>query len=224
MRRLLVAMLSSTVFLWPSTLPQQAYNHPEVTSAGDAYTLYNIVSDGLFVIDIEISDDGSIRRIESLRNPGSMLGVVKTSVHNWKFQPASEHNKPRASRLTVAFVYRPANCPTFGAVPPKDFTPVIPLAQSEDAGEGYVPVGILSFAYPDYPVNSVVWGSVLLQATVDSAGDVKEVNLLHGMANFDSFAQGALKHWRFRAATLHGRPVTSKIVVAFIFQPPPSSN
>ena len=102
--------------------------------------------------------------------------------------------------------------------------PVIPPTQSDDGGEDYIPVGILSFAYPDYPVNSVVWGSVLLQATVDSSGDVKNVNVLHGMANFNSFAQGALKIWRFRAATLRGRPVTSKIVVAFIFQPPASSN
>jgi len=224
MGRLLLATLSFTVFFWPYALAQQTYSPPEVTSAGDAYTSYNIVFDGLFVLDIGIGDDGGIRRIESLRNPGSMFGAAKISVRNWKFQPAFEDRKPRASRLTVAFVYRPANYSTFGAVPPKDFTPVIPSARSDDGSEDYAPVGILSFAYPDYPINSVVWGSVLLQATVDSSGDVKSVNVLHGMPNFNRFAQGALKNWRFRAATLHRKPVTSKIVVAFIFQPPPSSN
>jgi TonB family protein len=190
-----------------------------VVSAGDAYTSYNIVFDGLFVLDIGISDDGTIQRIESLRDPGSMIGTAKTCVRSWKFRPAFEGSKSRASRLTVAFVYRPANYPTFGAVPPKDFTPVIPSAQSDDGSENNAPVGILSFAYPDYPVNSVAWGSVLLQATVDSAGGLKNVNVLHGMANFNRLAEGALKNWRFRAATLHGKPVTSKIVVAFIFQP-----
>ena len=224
MGRLLLATLASTVFFWPYALAQQTYSPPEVTSAGDAYTSYNIVFDGLFVLDIGIGDDGGIQRIESLRNPGSMFGAAKTSVRNWKFQPAFEDRKPTASRLTVAFVYRPANYPTFGAVPPKDFTPVIPSARSDDASEDYAPVGILSFAYPDYPINSVVWGSVLLQATVDGSGDVNSVNVLHGMPNFNRFAQGALKNWRFRAATLDGKPVTSKIVVAFIFQAPPSSN
>jgi len=222
MRRLLLLTLFFTVFCWPHALAEQTFSPPEVTSAGDAYTSYNIVFDGLFVLDIRIADDGGIRRIETLRNPGSMLNAAKSSVRNWKFQPAYESTKPRASRLTVAFVYRPANYPTFGAVPPKDFTPVIPSAQSDDGSEDYAPVGILSFAYPDYPINSVIWGSVLLQATVDSAGDVKSVNVLHGMANFNRFAKGALKNWRFRAATLHGRPVTSKVVIAFIFQPPPS--
>jgi len=216
MRRLLLV----TLFFWPCAFAQQAYSPPEVTSAGDAYTSYNIVFDGLFVLDIGIGDDGSIQRIESLRNPGSMLGAAKTSVQSWKFQPASNGGKPRASRLTVAFVYRPANYATFGAVPPKDFTPVIPSAPSDNGSEGYAPVGILSFAYPDYPINSVVWGSVVLQVTVDSAGGVKDVGVLHGMVTFNRFAQEALKNWRFRAATLHGRPVTSKIVVAFIFQPP----
>jgi TonB family protein len=224
MRKLPVAMLSSIISFWPSTLAQETYTPPEVTSAGDAYTSYNVVFDGLFVLDIGLSDEGDIRRIEALRNPGSMLGAAKTSVQTWKFQPASQGTKPRASRLTVAFVYRPANYSTFGAVPPKDFIPVIPSAQGNDGGDEYIPVGILSFAYPDYPINSVVWGSVLVQATVDSAGEVKDVKLLHGMAPFNSFAQEALKKWRFRAGTLRGKPVTSKIVIAYIFQPPHSSN
>jgi TonB family protein len=224
MRKFALVMLSFSICLWPTTFAQQTYTAPEVTSAGDAYTSYNVVFDGLFVLDVGLSDDGNIRRIEALRDPGSMLGAAKTSVHTWKFQPASEGSKPRASRLSVAFVYRPANYPTFGAVPPKDFTPVIPSAQADDGSDAYVPVGILSFAYPDYPVNSVVWGSVLVQATVDSAGEVKDVKLLHGMANFNSFAQEAVKKWRFRAGTLRGKPVTSKIVIAFIFQPPHSSN
>jgi TonB family protein len=224
MRKVPLVMLPCIIWFWPFTFAQQTYTPPEVTSAGDAYTSYNIVFDGLFVLDIGLNDDGDIRQIGALRDPGSMLDAAKTTVHSWKFQPASEGSNPRASRLTVAFVYRPANYGAAGAVPPKDFAPVIPPAHSDDGSDNYVPVGILSFAYPDYPINSVVWGSVLVQATVDSAGDVKDVKLLHGMVNFNSFAQEALKRWRFRAGTLRGKPVTSKIVVAFIFQPPHSSN
>ena len=225
MRKLPLVMLSSTICFWPSAFAQQIYTPPEATSAGDAYTPYNVVFDGLFVLDIGLSNEGDIRRIDALRDPGSMLGAAKTSVRTWKFQPASEGGgKPRASRLTVAFLYRPANYGDAGPVPPKDFAPVIPPAQSDDGSDDYVPVGILAFTYPDYPVNSVGWGSVLVQVTVDSAGDIKDVNLLHGVATFNSFAREALKKWRFRAATLRGKPVTSKIVVAFIFQSPYTGN
>lgn len=213
-------MLSCTICFWPSAFAQQTYTPPEVTSAGDAYTSYNVVFDGLFVLDIGLSNEGDIRRVEALRDPGSMLGAAKTSVRTWGFRPASEGGKQIPSRLTVAFLYRPANHANAEPVPPKDFAPVIPPVQSDDGSDDYVPVGILAFTYPDYPVNSVGWGSVLVQVTVDSAGDVKDVNLLHGVAIFNSFAREALKKWRFRAATLRGKPVTSKIVVAFIFQSP----
>jgi TonB family protein len=220
----MIGRLLLMLFFWPGVLAQQTYRPPEVLSAGDAYAPYNIVFDGLFVLDISIGDDGSIGRIEPLRNPGAMLDATKSAIRNWKFQPAFEDRKPRPSRMTVAFVYRPGNYPTFGAVPVEDFKPVIPAAQLDDGGAEDVPVGILSFAYPEYPINSVASGSVLLQATVDSAGDAKSVKILHGMAGFDSFAQSALKSWRFAAASVHGKTVTSKIVVAFIFQSPPSSN
>jgi len=193
MGRLLLATLSFTVFFWPYALTQQTYSPPEVTSAGDAYTSYNIVFDGLFVLDIGVGDDGGIRRIESLRNPGSMFGAAKTSVRNWKFQPAFEDRKPTASRLTVAFVYRPANYPTFGAVPPKDFTPVIPSGRSDDGSEDYAPVGILSFAYPDYPINSVVLGIRLAPSNRGQLGGRQECQCVTRNAQLQSLCPGSSK-------------------------------
>jgi hypothetical protein len=71
----------------------------------------------------------------------------------------------------------------------------------------YVPVGVLSFAYPAYPVNSVAWGSVVVQLTVDHAGEVKGVDFLYGMEVFKSFVSDALKQWRFQPATLNGKPI-----------------
>jgi TonB family protein len=143
-------------------------------------------------------------------------------VRAWKFQPASQDGKPRASRLTVVFLYRPSSHSGIRALPPKDFVPIIPLDQPDDGSE-FTPVGILSFDYPDYPIKSAAWSSVVLQVTVDSLGDVKDVNLLHGMTVFDDFALEALKKWRFRPANFRGKPVASKTVVAFIFQTPHSA-
>ena len=210
------------IFFLPCALGQEAYKAPVVTSAGDVYTPYNVVLDGLFVLNVGIGDDGSISKIESLRNPGAMMGAVEAAVRTWKFQAALTRGKARASRMTVAFVYRPGTLPTFGAAPTEGFTPVIPAAHADDAGKDYVPVGILAFAYPEYPVNSVASGSVVLQASVDGEGNVTNIDVLHGMANFNRFAQGALKNWRFQAASVSGKPAPSNIVVAFIFQAPPS--
>jgi TonB family protein len=86
-----------------------------------------------------------------------------------------------------------------------------------------VPVGVLSFAYPEYPVNSVASGSVVVQFTVNSSGHLEGVEFLHGMKTFNKFISGALEKWSFQPATFNGKPITSKTVVAFAFQPPPSS-
>jgi TonB family protein len=218
MRTFLCLILFPAIVI-SSGMADQTYVPPAVTSAGDAYIPYEnqIVTDGLFVLDVGISEAGEIQQIEALRNPGSMVEAAKKSLRSWKFHPAYENGKPTPSRLTVAFLQPPTIYIGVRPVPPKDFRPVIPPDQS---GSELVPVGILAFDYSDYPVNSVAWGSVVLQVTVSSAGDVKDVTLLHGMAGFNDFALQALKRWRFRAATFQGNPVTSATVVAFIFQTP----
>jgi TonB family protein len=203
---------------------QQTYKPPEVASAGDVYVPYQVVLDGLFVLDVSLDDDGKIQEIDGLRDPGSMLGAAKRSVRQWKFQPASKESKSAPSRMTVSFVYCPSNYGIGGPVPPKHFSPVLPPNQSEPSDHGnYVPVGVLSFAYPQYPVNSVTWGSVVVQLTVDSSGEVKGVDFLHGIEIFNNFVSDALKKWRFQAATFNGKPIKSKTVIGFAFQPPPAS-
>src|SRR6266481_7838799 len=110
---------------------QQTYKPPEVASAGDVYVPYQVVLDGLFVLDVSLDDDGKIKEVDALRAPGAMLGATKTSVRSWTFQAASKEGKSAPSRMTVSFVYRPANNDRVGAVPPKDFSPVLPADQSE---------------------------------------------------------------------------------------------
>ena len=203
---------------------RQTYKPPEVASAGDVYVPYQVVLDGLFVLDVSLDDDGKIQEIDGLRDPGSMLDAAKRSVRKWKFQPASVESKSAPSRMTVSFVYRPANNDRVGAVPPKDFSPVLPADQSESTAHGnYVPVGVLSFTYPAYPANSVAWGSVVVQFTVDGSGAIKDVDFLHPMEGFNSLVSDALKKWRFQAATFNGKPITSKTTIAFVFQTPSSN-
>src|SRR5882757_2162224 len=209
---LILCVLSSVFRL---NAQDEAYAPPEVISAGDAYASYQFLTDGLFVLDVGLGDKGEITRIRALRDPGSMLGPAKTAVRTWTFRPASEDGKSKASRLTVALVYRPSNSPGIRPQPAKDFVPVISADHAEN-GSGFLPVGILSFNYPDYPVKSVAWGSVVIQATIDGSGQIKDVKVLHGMAGFNDFALDALKGWRFYAATLRGKPVASKVVIAFI--------
>ena len=219
MKRALV-ILVLIGFSWPVSA-QPNYKPARVTSSGDAYVPFQVMIDGFFVFDVHVNDDGTVGRIDALRNPGAMPGAAKTSISSWKFQSASKNQQPVPSRMTVSFVYRPPNYGNAAAVAPTAFAPVLPADQSESSGHvNYVPVGIVSFAYPAYPVNSVAWGSVVVQLTVDDSGNVKAVEFLHGMVGFNNLVSDALKKWRFQAATFNGKPIKSKTVIAFIFQTP----
>ena len=203
---------------------QQTYKPPKVASAGDAYIPFQVMIDGFFVFDVSLNDEGAVDSVDALRNPGAMPGAAKASISGWKFRPASKNEEPAPSRMTVSFVYRPPNYGNAAAVAPKDFAPVLPPDQPESSAHGnYVPVGILAFAYPAYPVNSVAWGAVVVQLTVDASGDVKAVEFLHGLSGFNNLVSDALKKWRFQAATVNGMLVPSKTVIAFVFQPPAGS-
>jgi TonB family protein len=206
------------------TVAQQTYKAAELTSAGDAYAPYQVVIDGLYVLDVSLDEEGRVQGIKALRDPGAMPGAAETSVRSWKFQPASKEGKPVASRMTVSFVYCPPNCGGAGAIPPQSFSPALAPDGSDSSGRGdFVSAGVLSCAYPEYRVNSVAQGSVVVQITVDRAGSVKGIEFLHEMEGFNKLAMDALKKWRFQAATLHGKPITSKTVIAFIFQTPASN-
>src|SRR5258706_8296665 len=54
MKKGLILALSPLIGLLPPTFAQQNHKSAEVTSAGDAYVPYQIVVDGLFVLDVSL--------------------------------------------------------------------------------------------------------------------------------------------------------------------------
>lgn len=225
MKRAFVIALLLVIGSGSRAAAQQAYKPAEVTSAEDAYVPYQVVTDGLFVLDVSLNKSGGIQKIDALRDPGAMFGAAKTSVEAWTFQPALQGGQKVPSRITLSFVYRPPSNGGAGALPPKDFSPILPTNNS-DNGEpgGYVPVGIVSFDYPTYPVNSVSWGSVVVQLTIDEEGNIAKTAFLHSMGGFNDLVSEALKKWRFQTATFDGKPIRSKTVIAFVFQTPTSNS
>jgi hypothetical protein len=122
--------------------------------------------------------------------------------------------------MTVVFVYRPRNNGFAQATQPKDFKPVLPEPRVDGADPDYAPPGIVSVTYPKYLVNSVTAGSVIIQVTVGPTGNHEAIDVLRAMGPFTALAIDAAGKWEFQAATLRGKPVRSKLAVAFLFQPP----
>jgi len=82
------------------------------------------------------------------------------------------------------------------------------------------PAEITSATEARYPPNTVAAGTVVLQVTVGPAGEVEAVKVIRDIPSLTAAAERALKNWKFKPATLDGRPVRSVVPVAFSFARP----
>ena len=74
-----------------------------------------------------------------------------------------------------------------------------------------------------YPDGSTVWGTVVLDVEIDETGKVEEVRSRRDVQPLTSLATESVKRWKFKPATSEGKPVRSRMIVAFTFNPPLSN-
>lgn len=72
-------------------------------------------------------------------------------------------------------------------------------------------------AYPGVAVAAKVTGTVILEATVNEAGAVTDVNVLRSIILLDQAAIKAVKQWRYEPLMLNGQPVPFILVVTLTF-------
>ena len=77
---------------------------------------------------------------------------------------------------------------------------------------------VISAVEVAYPWNSIAEGTVILEVTVDHWGEIEDVRVLRDVPSLTEPARKAVKKWKFKPATLNGKPVTATIPVAFAFR------
>jgi len=98
------------------------------------------------------------------------------------------------------------------------FTPIFPAKESAETRRGFVAPGILSISYAGYPASTIAMGALVVQANVKPDGSVGGVSVVRDLpGGFGPLAIKAAKHWEFQAALRDGRPVPSKVAIAFVF-------
>jgi len=99
-------------------------------------------------------------------------------------------------------------------VPQADQPRIVPIS----AG---VAVGMLvSKTLPVYPIDAKkagVSGTVVLAATIDTDGTVKELHVVSGPDLLQQAALDAVREWRYRPYLLNGQPVEVHTIVNVIF-------
>jgi TonB family protein len=224
MQKLSAGALVAAAFLVCRAVPslaQNSFKPAEVISATDIQYPIRSIADGVVVLDVSLDGKGAVTGSTVVRDILSLTSVATASIQSWKFTPASQRGRPVPSIIRVAIVFRP---PAYLAAGP-GFIPILSEGDSNQIGsQEYIPPGIVSATYPQYPMNAAIPGTVIIQVTVGKSSSIENLKVVRDLRPFTQFALGAANKWRFQAATLKGQQRTSNLAIAFIFTPPVSNN
>jgi hypothetical protein len=193
-----------------------AFVAPGISSAGNIAYPSNVATPGIVTLLATLDNSGNVQNLDVLRDLLSLTGVASAAVKGWGFTPASLDGQAVPSVLTISVVFNPFNPGCVGYSSQN-----ISISQSVAGASGeYMPPQITAASYATYPALSVSAGAVVLDVMVGSSGKVAKVHVVRGVQSLTPQATKAVKTWAFRAATFHGTPISSHMVIAFVFPSP----
>lgn len=71
-----------------------------------------------------------------------------------------------------------------------------------------------------YPLQSVASGTVVLEVSLDEFAKITDVRAVREIPSLTEPAERSVRQWKVQPAKLDGKPVASKVPVAFSFVPP----
>jgi TonB family protein len=95
-----------------------------------------------------------------------------------------------------------------------------PASTQTHAKTGFQPARGSSASGIEYPVNTVAFGAVVLEVTLDESGAVQDIRPVREIASLTEPAVHSVKGWHFKPALMDGTPVPSLVTVAIMFNPP----
>jgi TonB family protein len=129
-----------------------------------------------------------------------LLPSVEAALKHWRFAPARHGGEPVAADFRVAFHFFPPMAP----IPAKTTFP--------QAVKRVPPI------YPYGLQRNDIIGEVLVGFVIDSKGNVvNAVALRSNSPGFNQPAVDAVLKWKFKPATVDGRPVSTRMEVPIVF-------
>ena len=168
---------------------------------------------GVVILEAVVDEKGRVRAVKVLKGlPGGLTESAVNTVKKWRFKPATNNGEPVAVyfNLTTRFSLQQEQSES------QDAGVGLNLPASEDV---QLPV-VVSAPPPSYTEGARqagFQGVVVVLASIDKEGNVTNMKVLKGLPILDTATADAVKEWKFKPATLFGRPVAVvyKITVRF---------
>ena len=187
---------------------------------------------GVVIIEAGIDSQGNVVTAHVLRGQPLLDQAALDAVRQWTFRPTQLNGAPVPVIMTVTVNFTHSDGPTRSdpltatqsyppPPPPPPPAPVLVdgLEPFRVGGAIKPPVKITNVA-PVYPADALaakVGGVVILQATIDTAGNVVAAKVLRGNPMLDQAAIDAVEQWKFEPTLVNGAPVPLIMTVTVSF-------
>jgi TonB family protein len=213
-RAILVAILLVTPFRsGAGKIPE--YAPPDVLSASNIAYPLNTQATGAVSLLLSLDNNAQIQNMQALRDTPPLTSAVQDSVQLWTFRPAILKGNPVPSEISLTVIFNVFNPAGGAAYQSLVLAPAQPT--NPDAAQ-FTPPQINLASFAKYPANSVAQGTVVLDVTIGSSGNPKQIRVINDVPTLTQQAISAIKTWKFNAATFKGQPTPAPIIIAFVFQ------
>jgi TonB family protein len=157
---------------------------------------------GVVIVTGRVEADGGMDNLQLSQGPAIFLQPTLDSIRRWQFERAAIGKV--CIPTTAVFVYRAEtelpNSPHCLSVPVNDFgdNPGSPMPTT--------------LVVPEYPLDSVAEGTVVLQLTIDSSGRTANAEVVTGVYSLTEAAIDAVSQWSFCPADKEGARVAVAVI------------
>ena len=192
--------------------PQNRYTPPSPLSVVGVPYPPQALFGGEVLLDALVDTDGKLGDVVVVNGDPPFLNVVLDAVRTWSFSPARLDGRAVEGRIGIAFQFPQSFLP---AVTSRERNYKEPLADA--AERGALPMYSIE---PDYPVNSIAEGSVVLYGLVDSNGQLTSTSVVRNVDSLTATTDTAVHHWKFVPGKQAGAGAESAVVVVVTFRRP----
>ena len=157
---------------------------------------------GLVIVTGRIEADGGMDNLQRNQGPAIFIQPTMDSIRQWQFERAAigEVSIP----ATAIFLYRAET-----DLPNSPHSFPVPVNNFGDNPGSPLPTNLV---VPEYPIDSVAEGTVVLQLTVDSSGRTANAQVITGVYSLTEAALDAVAQWTFCPAEKEGARVAVAVV------------
>ena len=206
------ATLDSEVYAAGSVKDAKGFSGPTPLSLVAAPFPAQAFSGGEILLDAKVNTRGRVTDVRVVQSQPPFLEEVLGAVQTWTFLPASQDGHDVEARVGIVFQFAQPYLPKLMARVHE-----YKETGTDSKDRGALPLYTLE---PEYPVNSVGEGSVVLNEMVDKEGRVSSIHVVRDLASLTSPTVGAVRQWKFAPGKHGGEPVDSGVIVVVTFRRP----